>query len=275
MAITSAMVKELREKTGLPMMECKHALEESGGDEAKAIELLRKKGLAQATKRAGRVTAEGRVIFQHDKSSGRAVLVEILCETEPVSGTEDFIKLGKAAAQAAVKMDRPTPEAVLQQPMPDDPGQTIDGFLADVVNRIRENIKLGRVASMHGNVGSYLHHDGRKGVLVEMSAPCPPEVCADVCMHIAAMRPQWVRREDVDPTLVEQERAIAREQVKGKPENIVDKIVTGKLDKWYAEAVLLEQPFVKDDKKSVGQHLRGIAPDLTVKQMARIEIGEI
>ena len=125
-----------------------------------------------------------------------------------------------------------------------------------------------------GTVGVYLHHDGKKGVLVKFNAACPPELKADVCMHVVAMRPPYARREEVPADVIAKEREVAKEQVKGKPENIVDKIVTGKINKWFAEVVLLEQPFVKDDKKSVGQVLREVAPTLTVESMQRIEIGD-
>lgn len=272
MQINPGMVKALREKTGLPMMECKKALEEAGGDEQRAVELLRKKGMAQLTKRAGRETAEGRLTLHAD--AGRAAMVELLCETAPVANTDDFIQLGKIAAQVAAKLDNPTAEQVLKQPLPSDPARKVEDFLHDAVNKIRENIRIGRVGTLAGHVGHYLHHDGRKGVMVEFNAACPPDVAADVCMHVAAMRPTYTRREDVEAHLVEQERALAAEQVKGKPANIVDKIVAGKLDRWYSEIVLLEQPFVKDDKKSVGQHLRGVNPALTVNRYLRFEIGE-
>lgn len=275
MQINSGMVKTLRDKTGLPMMECKKALEEAGGDEAKAIEVLRKKGLSQIGKRAGRETAEGRLSFYHDPARGRAALVELLCETEPVTGTDDFVRLAQAAARVAVALDAPTAEGLLEQPLPDEPARKVGDLLHDAVNRIRENIKVGRISTVGGHFGHYLHHDGRKGVLVEFSGACPTEVAADVCMHVAAMRPLYARREDVAAHLVEQERRIAEEQVQGKPANIVDKIVAGKLDKWYAEIVLLEQPFVKDDKKSVGQYLREAAPGVTVSRFTRIEIGDV
>ncbi len=274
MAISAAMVKELREKTGLPMMECKNALEENNGDMNAAIDALRKKGLAQASKRAGRATAEGRINFYHDQAKGRAAMVETLCETEPVSGTEDFLKLGEAAAYAATSLDEPTPEAILDQPLPDSPSTKIGDFLGEVINRIRENIKLGRIGVASGHFARYLHHDNRKGVLVEFSGACPEELANDICMHVVAMRPSCARREEVDPQLVEAERKIASEQVQGKPANIVDKIVDGKINKWYSEIVLLEQPFVKDDKKTVGQVLKEADANLTVNRFVRLEVGE-
>ena len=272
MEITSGMVRALRDKTGLPMMEVKKALEEAKGDEQAAVELLRKKGLSQVAKRADRQTAQGRVYCCIQGERG--VLVELLCETEPVTGTDEFVKLGQAVPAVAIQLDNPTPEAIAAQAVPADPARKVQDLLHDAVNKIRENIKVGRVATASGQLGHYVHHDGRKGVLVEFSGACPAEVAADVCMHIVAMRPAYNRREDVDAALVEQERRIAKEQVQGKPANIVDKIVAGKLDKWFAEMVLLEQPFVKDDKKSVGAHLRGVSPNLTVNRFFRFEIGE-
>lgn len=274
MEITAGMVRQLREKTGLPMMECKKALEEAGGNEQQAVELLRKKGLAQASKRAERATGEGRLALHVDAARKRAAMVEVLCETEPVVKTDDFLKLGRAAAEAAVALDTPSVEALLAQPVPGDSGRKIGDLLQDAVNRIRENIRISQVAVASGHFGHYLHHDGRKGVLVEFSGPCAPELAADVCMHIVAMRPMCVRREQVDAALVDAERKIAMEQVRGKPENIVDKIVTGKLNKWFAEIVLLEQLFVKDDKKTVSQVLREAAPDLTVSRYERFEIAK-
>jgi len=274
MEISAAMVRDLRAKTGLPMMECKKALEEAKGDEKLAIELLRKKGMAQLAKRAGRETAEGRIACCVDSAAGRAALVELLCETEPVAGTQDFIQLAESAARVAVGLSNPTAETILAQPAPGRSGQTVNDVLHEAVNRIRENIRIGRVGVVTGHFGHYLHHDRKKGVLVEFSAACPDALKLDVCMHVAAMRPAYTRREEVDPALIESERRIAAEQVVGKPANIVDKIVTGKLNRWFSETVLLEQPFVKDDKKSVAQVLQEAVPGLTVTRFLRFEIGE-
>lgn len=273
MSISAAAVMALREKTGLPMMECKKALEESGGDMDKAVEILRKKGSGQMDKRQERATSEGRVACFVTGDEQRAGVAEVQCETAPVANTDDFIKLTKVAAEVAAQLDNPTPEAVLAAKMPDGSGQTVNEFLTDVVNKIRENIRVHRVASLTGNVGSYQHHNGRVGVLVQMTASCPNEVKTDVCMHVAAMNPTCARREEVDPAKVEEERVIAADQAKGKPANIIDKIVEGKLNRWFGEIVLLEQPFVKDDKKSVGQMLAGVAPELSVTKYVRYEVG--
>ena len=274
MDITPGMVKTLREKTGLPMMECKKALEESQGNEQAAMELLRKKGLAQVTKRAERITAEGRIACFVDPASGRGAIIEVLCETAPVANTEDFTQLSRAAAQAAAALETPSPEQILEQPAAGHAGQKVADLLHHAVNRIRENIKIGRIATMRGSLGYYVHHDARKGALVEFSGPAAPEVGADISMHIVSMRPPFTRREEVEPAMVAQRREVARDAVKNKPPQIMDKIVSGMLDKWYAEIALLEQPFVKDDKQTVAQFLRGHAPGLTVNRFVRLEIGE-
>ena len=274
MEISAGMVKALRDKTGLPMMDCKNALTEAKGDEALAIELMRKKGLGQVSKRAARDTSEGRVACHFDSETKRAALVELLCETAPVANTDDFTNLAKQIARHAVRMDDPTAEGVLAQPFLDGDGKTLSDVMNDTVNRLRENIRIAHVGTLGGHLGSYVHHNSQVGVLVELSADCPAEVKADVCMHIAAMRPGCTRREEVDPQLVENERRIAAEQAQGKPENIIEKIVEGKLNRWYSEFVLLEQAFVKEEKQSVGQMLTAAVPDLTVKRFLRYEVGQ-
>ncbi len=274
MDVTPQMVKALRDKTGLPMMECKQALTESGGDEAKAIAWLRKKGLGQVSKRAARETCEGRIACFVEPSGQRGALVELLCETAPVASTTDFMELAGELARQAARLDKPTPEGLLTQSLGKDPARKVEDLLHDVVNRIRENIRIAHVGSLTGHLGHYVHHNSQVGVLVEMSEACPDTVKADVCMHIAAMRPAHTRRDEVNPELVANERKLAAEQVKGKPANIIDKIVDGKLNRWYSEIVLLEQPFVKDDKRSVGDYLRGVAPSLTVKRFVRFEVGQ-
>ena len=273
MAISAAMVKALREKTGLPMMEGKQALEESNGDETKAVEILRKKGLGQAGKRTERATSQGRVACYVAADNQNAGLVELQCETAPVANTDDFIKLAAALAQVAGTMDDPTPENVLTQNVPGGSG-TIGDMLTDVINKIRENIRVARIANLKDNVGHYAHHNGQVGVLVSMSDDCPAEVKADVCMHIAAMRPLCTRREQVDAKLIAEEREVAAEQAKGKPANIIEKIVDGKMNRWFGEMVLLEQPFVKDDKQSVGAMLASKKPGLTVREFVRYEVGK-
>ncbi|MBN2446628.1 MAG: translation elongation factor Ts [Phycisphaerae bacterium] len=273
MAITAEMVKALREKTGLPMMECKKALAEAGGDAEQAIELLKKAGSAKISKMSSRETSQGRIACFVDDQRQRAGIAELLCETAPVASTDDFKQLANMTAQQAAMLDGPTPEAVLGQPCPSDTSKTIDEFRHEVFNRLRENMNLKRVASLKGNVAHYVHHNSQVGVIMSFNAACPAELQADLCMHIAAMNPPYLKRDDVDPKLVEEERERAAESAKGKPPQIVEKIVSGKLDRWYGEIVLLEQPFVKDDKQTVTQVLMNVSPDLTIDGFVRYHVG--
>lgn len=272
MAITAGMVKALRDKTGLPMMECKKALTESGGDEDQAIEVLKKMGAGKIQKMATREATEGRVTCFID-SDGNAGIVELRCETAPVAGHEDFAGLATAIARTAAACDSLCAETIRDAKLADDASKTIGQCMDEVFNRMRENMKVARVAKLAGHTGNYVHHNGKVGVLVEMSGECGDDVKADICMHIAAMNPPCLNRDDADPKEVEQQRAAFAEEAKGKPEPIVEKIVGGKLNRWYSEFVLLDQPFVKDDKKSVGEHLKGISPDLTVTKFVRFEVG--
>jgi len=275
MAITAAMVKALREKTSLPMMDCKKALTEAGGDEEQAIEILRKMGAGRIQKMATREATEGRIACFVDPEQKRAGIVELRCETTPVAGNREFANLATTIAQVSALANSPTVETIREQPLPHDSSKTIGTLMDEVFNRMRENMKIARIAQLSGNVGQYLHHDARVGVLIEMSGDCSEELKADLCMHIAALNPPCLRREDADPKEVDQQKAAFAEQAQGKPEPIVEKIVSGKLNRWYSEFVLLEQPFVKDDKKAVGQVLKAVSPDLTVTRFVRYEVGGV
>lgn len=273
MEITAAMVRELREKTGLPMMDCKKALAESGGDMEKAIEWLRKAGHGRVEKLKDRTASQGRVVCHVDVASQRAALLELCCETEPVANMDDFVKVAEALARQAAASPGATAATLATQKFIGDPSVTVQDKLTDLVNRIRENIFVGRVATFGGNVAYYIHHDCRKGTMVEFNNTCPAGLAGDVCMHVTALRPRVLRREDVPAEDVTRERAALAEEVKGKPANIIDKIVSGKLDRWFSEFVLLEQPFVKDDKHTVAQVLNQASPGLTINRFARFEIG--
>ncbi|TWT46318.1 Elongation factor Ts [Phycisphaerae bacterium RAS1] len=271
MDITAAMVNELRNKTGLPMMQCKKALVEAGGNMDKATDILRKGGAAVGQKLAGRETSQGRVACYVD--GGKAGIIVLRCETAPVANTVDFQKLANLLAKQAANLDNATPESLMASKMADNPSRSVQDEWNEAMNRIRENMQLAKAARLTGVVGSYLHHNGQVGVIVQMSGECPDEVRTDVCMHAAAMRPMCTTREEVDPALVAKEREIAAELVKGKPPQIVDKIVSGKLDKWYSEIVLVEQLFVKDDKQTVGQYVASRAKGVTVSRFHRFDVG--
>lgn len=274
MEITAAMVKSLRERTGLPLMDCKSALAESGGDVERAIEILRKRGAGKIEKMAGRETGQGRVACAVDAAKRCAGIVELRCESAPVARTEAFVELANQLARHAAAVDAPTPETILRQPFLDDGSRSLSDYMGEVVNRLRENVRIARVARLVGHAARYVHHDGQKGCIVAFNRECPAQLAAGVCMHVTASKPTATRREDVDPALVERERDIARASVTGKPPQIVEKIVQGKIDKWFSEIVLLEQPYVLDDKKSVGQALREASPELTVTGFVRYQVGE-
>jgi elongation factor Ts len=222
---------------------------------------------------AGREAAEGRIACHVDTGRQRGGIVELRCETAPVANTDDFINLAKTIARIVANADSPSAETLRDQPLPDDPSRKLGDLMDEVFNRVRENMKIARIAQLSGNVGHYVHHNSQVGVLLQMSGECPEELKSDLCMHIAAMKPPVIRREDVDPKEVEMQRDLFAEEAKGKPPQIVDKIVGGKLNRWYSEFVLLEQPFVKDDKRSVSQVLKAVSPDLTVNRFVRYEVG--
>lgn len=273
--ITATMVKDLRERTGLPMMDCKQALTETQGDPDAAIELLRKRGAAAAEKKADRETAEGRLGSHVDREKNVAALVEVLCETAPTSNNPVFRELVANIARHAALTGDANPETIGGESFLDDPDRTVKDLINDVINRIRENMKVSRVVRTEGRAAAYIHHDGRVGVLIEVEGDGGDDaLLSDVCMHIAAMRPMAASREEIPAEEVEKERAIVRQQVldSGKPENLVDKIATGKMDRWFSERVLVEQPFVKDDKKTVGDVLK--AAGVKVRRFTRIRVGE-
>ncbi len=272
--ITAAMVKDLRERSGLPMMDCKNALQETGGDAAKAMELLRKRGAAAAEKKAGRAMGEGRIGMYVDAAKGVGALAELTCETAPVGKNPDFIALaGKVAKHAALAGNADAATIGTEQ-FVDEPKQTVQDLLIDVLNRIRENMKIARVIRMNGRTAGYVHHDGKLGVLLVVEGSGGNEALLnDVCMHIAAMAPKAVRREDLPAEAVEKEKEIQRAQIiaSGKPENMVDKILTGKMNRYFSEQVLIEQPFVKDDKKTVGKVLDEAG--LKAASFIRMQVG--
>ena len=271
--ITAATVKSLRDRTGLPMMDCKRALQEADGDEEKAIESLRKAGEKIMGKRAGRETSAGRVAVYLDPATGGA-MVELLCESAPVANSDEFVALAdNLAKQLATGPGASSPDELLDQPSPGDSSTTLRTQFDDLVNRIREVFRLNRMARIDGTCGGYAHHNGTVGVLLETEGE-NSELAKDICMHIAAMKPQVVGKEDLDPEVVAKERDILAEAARkeGKPENIIDKMVEGRLRNFYAERCLAEQPFVKDDKRTVGQ----VAKDAGMKLVKFIhwELGK-
>jgi elongation factor Ts len=260
MDITAAMVKQLRDATGAGMMDTKAALVEANGDMEEATKILRKKGLAAAGKKAGRVTAEGLVQTLVEGKVG--VMVEVNCETDFVGRTDAFRNFASDVAKLIANSKANTLEELLADTWPGS-SETVSQKVAEMIASIKENIAIRRFvryeAPESAALGSYVHGGGRIGVLVEAvgDESKGAEVARDVAMHIAAAEPRFLRREDVTQKDLDTEREVARDQAlkSGKPENIVEKMVTGKLEKFYGETCLLEQPYIRDDKATVAQHL--------------------
>ena len=273
--ISAAAVKAFRERTGLPLMDCKQALQEAGGNEELAFEVLRKKGKQLSDKRSDRETAFGRfgMYLGTDKKVG--AMVELLCESAPVTNNDEFIRLAQdLAIQLATGPGAQTAEELLSQDSPSIPGTSLGQQKEDLFNRIREVFKVGRMVRVEGPCGGYQHNAGTTaGVLVRIDGGTN-EAAKDVSMHIAAMKPQVVNAADLDESQITKEREIltAAAKAEGKSDNIVAKMVEGRIRQYCAERALLDQPFVKDDKLSVGQYAQQCG--MTVHQFWHWIIGD-
>jgi elongation factor Ts len=272
--VSAAAVKSLREKTGLPMMECKKALASSGGNEEAAIRWLREQGIKTQETRLGRETGAGRIAIYVDLTKKVGAMVEVQCESAPVAGSPDFKQFANdLARQLALGPGATSGEELLKQPSPSAAGKTLADVKDDLFNRMREVFNVGRLARINGSCGGYAHHDGSIAALVEIEGG-NAEAAKDVAMHVVAQNPSAVSKENLDPALVQKEREILSEAARkeGKPENIIQKMIEGRLRNFYAERVLLEQPFVKDDKKSVGQYAK--ENGMQVKHFIRWQMGK-
>ncbi len=272
--ITAAAVKALRERTGLPMMDCKKALAECDGDAEAAVDWLRKQGLKTMEKRGSRETAFGRMGIFADLTAKQGAMVELKCESAPVAGHDEFVQFADdLAAQLANGPGADSDDALLDQPCPSQPGKTLRDVKEEMFNRIREVLNIGRMVRFDGPCGGYSHNSGTvAGVLLQVKGD-DAVAAKDICMHIAAMRPKAMTVQDLDPAVVARERDVLTEAARqeGKPENIIEKMVEGRMRSFYAESVLLEQPFVKDDKQTVGQFAK--SKGLEVVQFAHWELG--
>jgi elongation factor Ts len=274
MAITAALVKELRERTGAGMMECKKALVETDGDVEAAIELMRKSGQAKAAKKAGRTAAEGVIVVKSDAGGRQAVMVEVNCETDFVAKDENFASFAEAVAARALTGGADDVAALMQQPLHDGESATIEESRQGLIAKIGENIGVRRFVRVEsaGVLASY-RHGVRIGVLVDLEGG-DAELGRDLAMHIAASSPVCVSEDLVDPQLVAKEREIAEAQAKesGKPPEIVSKMVEGRLRKWLGEITLMGQPFVKDPDLKVAKLLQ--TKGAKVISFRRFEVGE-
>jgi len=279
MAITAAAVKELRERTGAGMMDCKKALTEADGDMQAAIEILRTKGLAAASKKAHRKASEGAVMVVGDAAT--KVVLELNCETDFVARNPKFQDFARALAEQALASKIANVDELRQQPFAGDPGSTVEQAVSHQIATIGENIVLSRLARVAARPGhklsSYIHGGGKIGVVVEGTESVSDEALHDVALHVAAAQPRFVTRAEVTDDILDTERRIARQQAidQGKPEHIADKMVTGKMEKFFEQEVLLEQPFAKDTDKSVAQYLRETGGEAaTVASFVCYRLGE-
>ncbi|HET8701574.1 MAG TPA: translation elongation factor Ts [Nitrococcus sp.] len=275
MAITAQMVKQLRERTGAGMMECKKALQEADGDMDTAIEVLRKRGLAKADRKADRIAAEGTIVITVNDDRTEGAMIEVNCETDFVAADTHFKTFTQQVAQRILDHDPADLEALLGMPLTGDSGESVEAVQKSLVAKLGENIQIRRFIryqTQAGLISSYLH-GSRIGVLLDM-AGSDAVLARDICMHIAASRPLCLDQGDVPAHIVEKEREILRAQAQdsGKPAQIVDKMVEGRLRKWLGEVTLLGQPFVKDPEQSVGTLLE--RADARVLRFARYEVGE-
>ena len=288
--ITAQMVKELRDKTNAGMMDCKAALSEADGDMEEAATILRKKGIAGADKKSARAAKEGVIASRIDSESKSGTLIEVNCETDFVAKNENFQKAVEQLLDHIAQSEKvDTVEALYAQKFAGG-GDTVEEFVKSKIAEMGENMVVPRFANYsvggEGVVASYIHMQGKVGVLIE--AGCASAGVAqndsfrtlvkDITLHIAASSPVCVTRDEVPEELVEKEKEIYREQMKDKPANVIDKILSGKIDKYYSGVCLLEQAFVKDPDKTIGDLLKEKAAELgeevTVRRFTRYAVGE-
>lgn len=276
--ITAAAVMALRDKTGLPMMECKKALQECGGNTEQAVEWLRKQGVKTQAMRADRETSTGRLAVYADPAKNVGTIIELKCESAPVANSPDFKALAEdIATTLALGQGAKTPAELLAQKSHAHPDKTLEEIKTDLFNRMREVFDLARICRIDAPCGGYAHHDGSKAAIVEIAGkttgPDAATVAKDISMHVVALAPQAITKEDLNPEAVAKEREIltAAARGEGKPENIIAKMIEGRLRNFFSQCVLLEQPFVKDDKQTVGQLAKSAG--LEVKRVENWKLG--
>ena len=289
--ITVALIKELRDKTSAGMMDCKAALQESGGDLAEAETILRKKGISDAEKRSGRSAKEGVVASRISDDGKTGILVEVNCETDFVAKNENFQNFVEAIIDHISESGgADSLEALLAQPCTNDESGSLDEFIKSKVGQLGENMGLARFAryDINGNgvAASYIHMNGRVGVLIEIATGNADtagkdafgDLAKDLGMHIAAAQPLCLDRDGVPAEKAEAEKDIFREQMKGKPADIIDRILDGKMNKFYSTNCLLEQGFVKDTDKSVADLLaevgKEVGDEISIVRFERYGLGE-
>ncbi len=275
--ITASLVKELRERTGAGMMDCKKALQANDGDMDKAIDFLREKGIAKAVKKAGRIAAEGLIFDAVSADHKKAVLIEFNSETDFVAKNDEFKQFGQNLAELAIAKDIKTVEDLAAAEYKD--GKTVAQAVTDLIAKIGENMNIRRIhetVSKDGFVATYSHLGGKLGVIVEMTGEATEEnitKARDIAMHAAAMDPKYLNKDEVTTEDLEHEKEIARKQLEGegKPAQIIEKILVGKMHKYYEENCLVDQIYVRaENKETVAQ----FAKPLAVLSFARFKVGD-
>lgn len=273
--ITAALVKSFRDKTGLPMMDCKKALSEANGDADEALRILREKGkLKMIEKGAERITEEG-VITTASNDNGVAI-IELLCESAPVASNPEFLQLANDIAQVYLEKGGQSAEEVMANVSPSKSGMTLQEQLEELYNRIREVFRLNRFARILGTGATYVHHNKKVGVLIETEG-LDLDAAKDICMHIAAMRPDYLNRDQVPADVVEKEKDVLKSTMlndpknAGKPENILHKIIDGQINAFFKTRCLVDQEFVKDPSVSVGTHAKNNG--MVIKQYIHWTLG--
>ncbi len=290
--ITASMVKDLRVRSGAGMMDCKRALVETDGDFDKAVDFLREKGIAKAAGKVGRETTEGRVTTVISSDSRSGAVVEVGCETDFVARTDDFVAFCETLANQVAEEKVPESlEEFLARPFKNKPEISVEFALKELFSKLGENMLVRRVAKFeapeNGALSTYVHPGDKLGVVIEFANVTSSDsdtfkaLSRDIAMHVAATGPQAVSRDELDQAVIEKEREIYRQQAlnEGKPEKIVDKIVNGKIDKFFGEVSLLEQSFVKDPDVTVSELLKSksaeVGEGVTVTRFARFVLGEV
>jgi elongation factor Ts len=285
--ISASMVMKLRKMSGQGMMDCKKALQEADGDLEQAMDILRKKGLATLAKRAERETSEGLVISWASEDGKAVALATLCCETDFVAKSDDFVAAAQSVKDyaAACQADEGI-ERLLETTID---GRKLSEVVTEIVSKTGEKIQVGDYTKYRlgspGHVGTYIHFNGKVGAMVEIrtsensvaSVDVLAQIAADIAMHITATKPLALDRDGIDAETIEREKAIFAEQVKDKPANVIDRIIEGKMRKFYAENCLVDQAFVKDDSKSVAQVLADAATEASgeaeIKRFVRFEVG--
>jgi len=289
MAITAKLVKELREKTGAGMLDCKKALVETDGDMEKAIDFLREKGLSKAAKKAGRIAAEGLVAVQIDETGKTAAIVEVNSETDFVAKNDLFKDYVSEVVTQALKTEAETIDEFLSESWLSDTTKTVSDVLKEKISVIGENLNIRRFSKVtveNGIIETYLHGNGRIGVIVEAESDVDNdavrECVKNIAMQVAAISPMYVSRDEVSEDYIEKEREILKQQAinenPNKPENIIDKMIIGRLNKQLKEVCLLDQQYVKDGDLTVAKYVESVAKEnnakLVIKKFIRFETGE-